>query len=427
MLIDITFTNVFSYDTATTFSMQAGKITKQHRNHVTKICGIPILRGAIVYGPNAAGKSNFLKAVRLLIEMLQKDSCRMAQGRQFKLSRERKKNINWSLNFAYDDDVFHYEVETDGVTVLKEYLSRFTEKDEELMFLRKKLEVRFGDAYKNDPWYGARTFKPECFLISKLYQDGIFERSDSIQGARSFVCAIRGLRSINVLSTKSSPVAQGIGSLLQIKDFKMFLTQILHLADLGIDGVVWRKCIGREAREIINFTMDWSDEEHEGVRFVNFRGSLWGVEKNDAKQTVYELRFVHKGVPMRMAEESEGTIRLFELSVFLYSLKVGQKTWLVDEIDCHMHSFLTYHVLKKIMEMPNVRSQIIVTAHDTTLMDHEIWRTDEVWFAEKRMDGSSDIYSLYQYTPRFDKKLEKGYRQGLYGAIPHIGGEMLNG
>ena len=92
-----------------------------------------------------------------------------------------------------------------------------------------------------------------------------------------------------------------------------------------------------------------------------------------------------------------------------------------------MHSFLTYHVLKKIMEMPNVRSQIIVTAHDTTLMDHEIWRTDEVWFAEKRMDGSSDIYSLYQYTPRFDKKLEKGYRQGLYGAIPHIGGEMLNG
>ena len=88
--------------------------------------------------------------------MLQNDSCRMAQGKQFKLSRERKKNISWSLNFAYDDDVFHYEVETDGVTVLKEHLLRYTAKDQELMFLRKKLEVTFGDAYKNDPWYGAR-------------------------------------------------------------------------------------------------------------------------------------------------------------------------------------------------------------------------------------------------------------------------------
>ena len=179
--------------------------------------------------------------------------------------------------------------------------------------------------------------------------------------------------------------------------------------------------------EIIDFAMGSSDEGQEGVRFVKYRGSLWGVGKNGDRQIVYELRFVHKGVPMRMAEESEGTIRMFELSVFLYSFKVEQRTWFVDEIDCHMHSFLTYHVLKKIMEMPNVRSQIIVTAHDTTLMDHEIWRTDEVWFAEKRMDGSSDIYSLYQYTPRFDKKLAKGYRQGLYGAIPHIGGEMLNG
>jgi AAA15 family ATPase/GTPase len=79
------------------------------------------------------------------------------------------------------------------------------------------------------------------------------------------------------------------------------------------------------------------------------------------------------------------------------------------------------------MDRENAESQLIVTLHDTNLMTHDIWRADEIWFAEKRVDGSSDLYSLYQFTPRFDKRLEKGYRQGLYGAMPHIGGEMLNG
>jgi len=427
MLINITFTNMFSYDAATTFSMQAGKITKQHRNHVTKVSGIPVLRGAIVYGPNAAGKSNFLKAVSLLATMLGEDSCHFAVGQYFKLTPKICKTLSWSLDFSYNGEVFRYQIETDGESVGKERLTCFTDAGEELMFSRTNLKVEFGKDFTEDPWYGARTFRSSCFLIRKLYQDGICERSETIKNANRFVNAIYGLQSIEVLNTKSAPIAQGFGNLLQMDDFKIFLKQILRVADLGIEDVVWRRCVGREASEIIDRFMRQSAEKQPGVRFFAMRGSLWCVMTTASRQIAFELRFVHKGVPMRMSEESEGTLRLFDLSVFLYSLKTEQKTWLVDEIDCHMHSFVTYKMLHEFMEMPDVKSQVIVTAHDTMLMNHEIWRTDEVWFSEKRMDGSSDLYSLYQYTPRFDKKLEKGYRQGLYGAIPHLGGEMLNG
>lgn len=427
MLIDITFANMFSYDLETTFSLQAGKITKQHRNHVTKVCGIPILRGAVLYGPNAAGKSNFMKAVRLLFMMLESDSCRLAIGNHFKLTSRPKKNLSWIVNFSYDGMLFRYEVVTDGSVVMKEELTRFSESGVELMFSRERIKVTFGDAYKIDPWYEARTFRADGFAIQKLYQDGLFDRTDSIKGAAFFVSAIRGLRSIEILSSTSTPIAQGFGAMLQMDDFKAFVKDVLKQADLGIEDVVWRRCTGREASDIKDRFMQQDLEKREGVRFMKIRGALWCLATSSNQELVYELRFVHKGVPMRMSEESEGTLRLFELSVFLYSLKTEQKTWLVDEIDCHMHSFITYKILLDFMSMPAVKSQVVVSAHDITLMDHEIWRTDEVWFTEKRADGSSDLYSLYQYTPRFDKKLEKGYRQGLYGAIPHVGGEMLNG
>ena len=165
----------------------------------------------------------------------------------------------------------------------------------------------------------------------------------------------------------------------------------------------------------------------DGVQFAKDGQALWAIVTKDGASDVFELKFIHSGYELSLNDESIGTIRLFNLSVFLFNLKRTPSVWFVDEIDCHLHPSITYRLLKEFMTMPNVASQLIVTAHDTSLMTHDIWRTDEVWFAEKRMDGSSDLYSLYQFTPRFDKRLEKGYRRGLYGAMPHIGGEMLNG
>ena len=67
----------------------------------------------------------------------------------------------------------------------------------------------------------------------------------------------------------------------------------------------------------------------------------------------------------------------------------------------------------------------VVTAHDTNLMTRDLWRDDEVWFVEKRSDGSSNMYSLSQFSPKRDKNLSRGYLKGLYGALPCIGGHMV--
>ena len=426
MLIKLTIENVLSYDAPATFSLVAGKITKQHKEQVTDVGGVSVLRGAIVYGPNAAGKSNLLRAVFVLVQMLNGDSCRYSYGGQFKLTNEPRNDMSWDMLFSAGGHVYRYLVKTDGVSISEECLWLVSDK-EEVVFERSGLNVSFGQMFADRTWYESRSFEKSRFVICTLKRDGIIDRRESIPNSEVIIQAIEGLQQIIVLSSDSIPEAQYIGSLLKVEEFMEFLKRLMTVADIGITDVQWRACSRDQAMLILDRHRSVNPIRQDGVQFAKDGQALWAIVTKDGASDVFELKFIHNGFELSLNDESVGTIRLFNLSVFLFNLKRTPSVWFVDEIDCHLHPNIAYRLLKEFMTMPNVVSQLVVTAHDTSLMTHDIWRTDEVWFAEKRMDGSSDLYSLYQFTPRFDKRLEKGYRQGLYGAMPHIGGEMLNG
>ena len=130
MLIKITIENVLSYDVPATFSLVAGKITKQHKEQITDVGGVSVLRGAIVYGPNAAGKSNLLRAVLVLMQMLNGDSCRYSYGGQFKLTNEPRNDMSWDMLFTAGGHVYRYLVKTDGVSISKECLWLVSDEEE---------------------------------------------------------------------------------------------------------------------------------------------------------------------------------------------------------------------------------------------------------------------------------------------------------
>lgn len=429
MLISLTLKNVLSYAQETTFSMIAGKITKQHMNHVTKIDDLSILRGAIIYGPNAAGKSNLLKAMGILQAMLQMDNCRFSAGNRYMFAPTSSSSrvMSWKLTYEANGCVFKYSVETDGLVVLTEQLDLVSDEGVVPLFIRNKMRVHFCDWLAGSEWLKGRTFRPTGFFLSKMVQDGLFERFGEIEHGELLADAARGATNFEVLHSEATPQVSGLASMLEMEEFKSFLKNLLKVADLGIEDVVWRQCLTRESQGLYETIARAREIKENEAHFIEAHGAMWALTLKNGRPMAFELRFVHQGVPMRMGNESEGTIRLFRLSLFLYSLRTSDKTWMIDEIDNHLHPYMTRSVLQAFMDMPEARAQIIATAHDTTLMTQDIWRTDEVWFAEKRPNGSSDLYSLYQYTPRFDKNLEKGYRQGMYGAIPHIGGEMLHG
>ena len=433
MLINFTVSNFLSFDEPVSLSLEAGRKTSRHENHVRKVGDVSVLRGAIIYGANASGKSNILKAIDAFSNMVYNGTCKPCRGMQFVLKNPIRPDIEFDVVFSspeIDENeidikrIFRYVLSTDGVTVKHERLSLVENDSEQMLYDRTTgKEIEFGGAVKKHEWYRQRTLTADALYLSKLKADGLFENLETIQMGFVFSGAYFGLIALWVIGTNIRSLPKEFQRLVLQDEFKEFLKRLLKRADVGVSDLTWESIPQKEA-EIIALS---HPIEENGNLMVDVGQSFVLLHRDANGVSGEEFRLVHNGTPMKAGLESDGTIRLVRLAPMLYWIWKGLGTWLIDEADSRMHPLLTRHLLKAFMDLPESKAQIVITAHDTNLMTHDIWRTDEVWFVEKRLDGSSDLYSLYNFQPRHDKKLDKGYLQGLYGALPCLGGEMVDG
>ena len=136
-----------------------------------------------------------------------------------------------------------------------------------------------------------------------------------------------------------------------------------------------------------------------------------------------------KEVPLPIEEESDGTRRFFELSgPWLQAVTIGI-TVFIDELEASLHPLLTRELIKFIQnpKLPQEGAQLVFATHDTTLLDPELFRRDQIWFAEKDKHGSTRFYSMLDYKPRKGEAMQRGYLSGRYGAIPIIEAFGLHG
>lgn len=431
MLVQLTIENILSFDAPATFSMVAGRITKKHMNHVTKIGDVKLLRGAIVYGANAAGKSNLIKAIALFREMLLRNDCSVCAGCQFRLNDPVKPEMRFAFDYTESNRLFHYEVRTNGVKVLQELLTITRGNDKEILFNRTPEVLGLGPRLEGVDWFRYRTLKSAGLYLSKLREDGIGDNKNVIPHAGLFISAWQGLWDVAPISFRNRLPVSVIPTLLKNEQFKAFLTRLLKSADVGITSIGWEKLTDKETDLL--FARHWHvDPPIEGIPgshwvkttlVVSEKDSYLLLTKTATSRQAEELHLFHGKQSFRFSEESDGTIRLIELAPLFFEIGKSSRVCFVDEIDCHLHPFLAKHLLQTFLELPETKAQLVVTAHDTNLLTQELWRTDEIWFAEKRPKGSTDLYSVYQFAPRFDKDIEKGYLQGMYGAIPYFGKE----
>ena len=124
-----------------------------------------------------------------------------------------------------------------------------------------------------------------------------------------------------------------------------------------------------------------------------------------------------------MAEESDGTNSYFKLIGIVKEVLDEGTPLVVDELDAHLHPLLTKHLVSLFNSVefnPN-GAQLIFTSHNTNLLDLDVLRRDQIWFAEKdEKTMQTDIYALTEFSPRKGDNISKGYLQGRYGAIPFI-------
>ena len=141
-----------------------------------------------------------------------------------------------------------------------------------------------------------------------------------------------------------------------------------------------------------------------------------------------ELKTYHKFSPntsFDFGEESLGTQKLFLMMLTIIDIVKNNKTLLVDEIEDSLHP----KIVDYIIEIFNASSeaQLIFSTHNTNLLDLDKFRKDQIWFVNKKEDGGSDLYSLYDYSDfRDTMDLEKAYLQGRFDSIPIVNDSIEN-
>ena len=98
--------------------------------------------------------------------------------------------------------------------------------------------------------------------------------------------------------------------------------------------------------------------------------------------------------------------------------KDTERVYLIDELDRCFHPELTYKFVERFLNFTNNNSQLIVTTHESRLLNFDLLRRDEIWFANREKNGPTELYSLERYNERFDKKIDKAYLEGRYGGVP---------
>ena len=419
MLIEFQVTNFRSINETQTLSLVAGsgKELVSENTFESRLPGFPrLLRSAVVYGANAAGKTNLLRALQLM-QGLVKTSATVSQagGRiahaPFKLSKATKNQPSeFEVAFADPDEGVRYEYgfSFDAERFHKEWLIAYPHGRPQNWFERtyraakKKCEWHFSTKLKGSPRVWRDATRDNALFLSTAIQLNSEQLRPVFQWFdKKLVVIGMGGSSLNPALTLQ---------LLEQPDGKQRLLQFAHAADLGIDDLSMRK----------EPTAPVLVMEGNVVR-----------EPLPATQvaTVARVTSIHKAidggepVPLDIGEESSGTQILFQSAgAWLNVLRNGE-VLLYDELDTSLHPLMTRFLIRLFHGTTTnpKNAQLVFTTHDTSLLDADIFRRDQVWFIEKDKKSASKLYPLSDFSPRKDEALERGYLRGRYGALPFIG------
>lgn len=404
MLIEFSIENYRSIKEKVTLSMVATKDTSLDGNLIkSALNDDSLLKSAVIYGANASGKTNVLLALNFLKALvLNSHNHQKGQGIRFtpfKLDKSYlSKPTKMSIVFIKNNVKYSYNVSFNNEKVIEESLYHYPNNKKALIFERNN-EYKFTIDEKEQKTISERTL-PNTLYLSKATQENYQKTSNAFDWFRN---------NLQVIGPTDHPGLSDFTVNLFKKDveLKKYIMKALLEADVGID-------------DISTISKKISPDQLKNLPPELVKLMLGDKNEIDA----YQIQTLHKGVLFDFeTEESDGTRRIFSLiGPWVDALKNG-KILVVDELDTKLHHLLNIFLIRLFHDptQNKTNAQLIFTTHNTNLLDQDIFRRDQIWFTEKNAEkGSTDLYSLTEYSPRKDKDIEKGYLAGKYGALPFI-------
>lgn len=379
MVLEIRLSNMFSFRDEVTLDLQAAKIqTKKARElegNLFSVDGEQMLKSVALFGANASGKSNVIKAIRACVNMVRSSHNYNVDTRfaisPFKFEDYANKPSSFYVRFLLNGVEYEYSFSFMHDEIITETLFYYPNARKSLVFSRDE---------------SRGTEKKDIYEFKTVIKRP-FDVADNTSKKTLY---------ISRASQMDREIAQKI--------FLFFCNDIV--LDYQVANIDSLDNLFKERKEQMLEVLRTADSD-----IVDFK------IQNNAITTFHRT---NPSVAFDFeTEESEGTKTLFRMMVRVIGIIHEGKMLLVDEIDNSLHTQLVEFVIG--MFNHSDHAQLIYTTHNTHLLNTDFQRRDQVYFVNKREDGSSDLYSLFDFKDFRDTlDMEKAYLQGRFDAIPYI-------
>lgn len=426
------------------FSMLAGKV-RSKKEHIYDDDKIKLLKFAAIYGANASGKSNLVKAMDFMRRTILNG---LPEGHTEKYCKAnpnyREKESYFEIEIMLEQKYYAYgfEVILSQGKFISEWLIELTsDNKEKVIFTR---DIVNGD------------FELNSVLKTKGLVDKLNVYAEDIRDDDSvLLLTVMNQNKKNLyLKYKRAAILKDIYLWIRndldindpdqpISDYSYMaetenieeVCRIISALGTGITNFKMVKVpiekvvsyLPREIREQLLSDLEkrlteFRKEEVSDTKGIIMRSNrdFFILDTDENGDIICQtIKFYHenKSTLFNLSEESDGTVRILDL---LEILLAGEgRTYIIDELDRCLHPSMTYKFVDTFLQLATKKNiQLIVTTHESRLMDFDLLRRDEIWFVNKKKTGETDIYSLEEYNARFDQKIDKAYLEGRYGGVP---------
>ena len=406
MLISLKLNNCFIYNNEVEFSMRANMHHKRFKSNLTSFGQINILKTAMLIGPNNAGKTNFIRCLAAVRDMM--------------LNRS---GIRMNSNLFSDNPVAEFEVVfLSGKT---EYLFevKYNAQTNEYVYER-FAEVSY-DVHKNrkeTTWFVKDTVdqvykceNTELVTVMKVASKNNIlihlidvEHFEMLERAKQIIVGFA--EKIDIIDMNNIPLKKTIDMLKMSDEKKTKIVNFILNADLSMDDYKYL------SDDELKVRIDLPEE--------NVKPQENALNVAAPIMEMLHLASVYKGkIVPSIIFDSTGTKKIAAIASYVIDALENGKILVIDELDNSLHFKLTRAIVALFNNELNAEAQLICTVHDVSLLDcQNLFRKDQIWFAHKDRDNAY-LYSLTEFTSEKDgvrgvSDLIDRYRMGVFGALP---------
>lgn len=417
MLIEFSVTNFRSFFTIQTLSMAASTATELQETNTFPspvTSGQSLLRSAVVYGPNAAGKSNLIKAMATMKEIVLSSANDSQTGEKLPIipflfnPEGRQAPSEFEVHFVRDNIRYQYGFTATVDRVMHEWLFAYPEGRGQRWF-----ERDYDPVSGEERWYFGPKFTGRRKVWQEATRSNALFLSTAVQlNNEQLKPLFDWFRALKIIGQGTFLIPQFTISQCEDKEKRDQILRFLHAADPNILDIQIKK----EAFDVRTLPASMP---------MSLKAEIEKDMNGKELTLVYLMHSSGDGknpVPLELSEESDGTKKLFAYAAPWLALLEDGNVLFIDELDNSLHPLLVRYLINLLNNSKtNPRNaQLIVTTHDTSLLDQEHLRRDQVWFVEKDPHSLTHLYPLSDFSPRKGEALEKGYLHGRYGAVPYI-------